>query len=314
MRPEADGLGRDIGLVANIQRDFLACSIFIQTSIFARTIQIPIERHILERHRLARCGMDGGERTGELHFRSSCSIAAHPILRDGIPLGVGDGRGLPYQLEPVAVYRAYCRRISPVDIPRTRVYGGYRHVILLAQLQRILPVAEYEEGLARLVGLQHRYAVYRIFLAGLLRVEDVDGAILIVFISLTFRICRIYLHCLVIRVAIIRSLDRRTILIDEPEVDFRLVCKLSDGLQRLVDGTYLQFDITRRRAAAGGTVLGHLHLGWLQIDADVVDGVVGTICSLAIVVYHNAEVGVVLYASILLEHHLTIYLIPNALF
>ena len=117
--------------------------------------------------------------------------------------------------------------------------------------------------------------------------------------------------------SIVHVLCRISFGIHEAEVEFLLCSRGDECRHGFLQGPQFGEDIagnggifcrvlirTDRRA------LDNIHLGSLGIDAKIIEGIVGTLSRFTHIIYHELEVGEVIHSALLLQHHLSINLIP----
>ena len=124
---------------------------------------------------------------------------------------------------------------------------------------------------------------------------------------------------LVVRIfcrTIVHVLCRIALGIHEAEIEFlfRIVCKRRHGFlqspQLDEDGSGKRSILCSILARTDRRALDNIYLGGLGVDAEIIEGIVGTGSRFTHVIYHQFEVGEIIHTALLLQHHLSVNLIP----
>ena len=287
-------------MIAHTQRDVTELGTVFQYRNLS-IIHKPIIKHTIQLDAAAIVLVYGLQLRLDVIFRDSVVIAGNGDGGGDASVGIGNQHLLLHHLEVGAIERAHIRRLSPrklVLILYRLILEGETYIVSLVRLQIEVSVGKHHVPLV-IEFLVHRLSIH---LSALIHIIIYSGGS-----PLVVRIfCR----------AIVYIRHRITICIYKAEVEF-LFCIVGKRRHSFLQSPQFKEDGGRNRRIficvlirTDRRALNNIHLGSLGVNAKIIEGIVGTGSRFAHVIHHQFEVGEIIHSALLLQHHLSVNLIP----
>ena len=288
-------------MIAHTQRNVLELGAVFQYRSLS-IIHIPIIKHTIQLDATAIILVHSLQLCLDVIFRHSLVIARNGDGGGDATIGIGNQHLLLHHLEILAIERTYIRRLSPRKLVLIRypiLIESKTYIVSLIRLQIEISVGKHHVPLV-IEFLVHRFSIH---LSALIHIIIDGGSSPIIARFL----CR----------SIVHVLHRITIGIYESEVERFLLCMIGKRHHGFLQSPQLNEDGSGKRsilcsilARTDRRALDNIHLGSLGIDAKIIEGIVGTRGRFTHVIHHQFEVGEIIHSTLLLQHHLSVNLIP----